>query len=231
MALVRDSAILDELSESGRRVLAVIKEQSTASISEVARALGVSHEAARKHVFELQRRGWIGTTCAVEEAEPAAPGRPAAKYCLTPSGENLFPKDYASLAVTLIDRFGADALVAITDGLVAKLRAGTSAEASLAQRMAAAREVYIEGDPYTAVEQRGDDFVMIEKNCPFLDVAIERPAICSTTVSALRRFTGRQVVRERRFQDGDGRCEFHVRGDRRARNTRFEIEPPRSDRK
>jgi predicted ArsR family transcriptional regulator len=231
MATVRDSATLDELSESGRRVLAVIKEQSTASISAVARALGVSHEAARKHVFELQRRGWIGTTCAAEEAEPAAPGRPAAQYCLTPSGENLFPKDYASLVVTLVDRFGADALVAITDGVVAKLRAGTGAEASLAQRMAAARNVYIEGDPYTAVEERGDDFVMIEKNCPFLDVAMERPAICSTTVSALRRFTGRQVVRERRFQDGDGRCEFHVHGDRRARNTRFEIEPPRSDRK
>lgn len=221
---------MDELSESRRRILAVIKEQSAASISDLARALRVTHEAARKQILELQRSGLVTINCAAEEEAAPAAGRPPAQYCLTRAGENLFPKNYAALTVELVDRFGQDALTEITDTSLRRMRE-RAAGPSLAERLAAAREIYLDGDEYTSVEQRGNDYVVIEKNCPFLDVAIDRPAICSTSVSALRRLTGREVIRERRFQDGDGRCEFHVSGSRRARNTRFEIEPPRSDRK
>lgn len=220
---------LDDLSDSRRKILITVKEQSAASITDIARALGVTHEAARKQVLELQRSGLVTSTCPDEETAASA-GRPAAQYCLTRAAENLFPKNYAALTVRLVDRFGPDALAGITDDVVRRLRA-RAAGPSLPDRLAAAREVYVEDDPYTSIERRGDDYVMIEKNCPYVDVAIERPAICSTTVSALRRFTGREVVRERRFQDGDGRCEFHVRAAIRGGKARFEIEPPRSDSK
>src|SRR4051812_13978854 len=101
---------LDELSESRRRILTLIKERSVASISDVARALAVTHEAARKQMLDLQRSGWLSTTCAEEEADSNALGRPAAQYCLSQDAENLFPKRYASLTVELLDRFGAEAL-------------------------------------------------------------------------------------------------------------------------
>jgi predicted ArsR family transcriptional regulator len=218
------------LNESRRRILAIIKEQSTASISELARALRVTHEAARKQVLELQRGGLVTTNCAVEDDAAPAAGRPSTQYCLTRAGENIFPKNYAALTVELVDHFGQEALTEIADGTLRRMRERATGP-SLAERLAAAREIYADGDEYTSVEPRGDNYVVIEKNCPFLDVAIERPTICSTSVSALRRLTGREVIRERRFQDGDGRCEFHVSGSRRApRNVRFEIEPPRSDR-
>jgi predicted ArsR family transcriptional regulator len=71
--------------------------------------------------------------------------------------------------------------------------------------------------------------VLVERNCPYLDVALVRPEICSTTVCALRRLTSCEVVRERRFQDGDERCEFHVRTATRSpkrKEPRFEKEPP-----
>jgi predicted ArsR family transcriptional regulator len=217
-----------ELSESRRKILEVVKQQSAASIRDVARVLGVTHEAARKQIVELQRSGWLTTTCADNEEDAPGAGRPSAQYCLTRAGENLFPKRYASLTAALLDRYGEEALAMIADETVRRLNAQAKGS-SLEQRVAAAREVYFDDDPYTTVEQRDRDVVLVERNCPFIDVAMDRPAICSTTVSALRRFTGREVVRERRFQDGDGRCEFHVRAARRARHTRFEIEPPRSD--
>ena len=221
--------MINELSDSRRRILLAIKERSGAEVSEVARTLGITHEAARKQMLDLLRSGWITTTCADDEDDPVSAGRPAAQYCLTQAGENLFPKIYASLTLQLLDDAGVEGLARIADSVVERLRERASGT-SLAERLAAAREVYFDADDFTSVEQRGETWVVVEKNCPYLDVAVQRPAICSTTVSALRRFTGREVVRERRFQDGDGRCEFHVRGGR-ARNTRFEIEPPRSDRK
>src|SRR5437763_12651640 len=95
----------DELSESRRRILRFVKKQSAASISEVARALAVTHEAARKQIVDLQRSGWLTTTCAEDENASPAAGRPPAQYCLTPSAENLFPKYYAPLTIELLDHY------------------------------------------------------------------------------------------------------------------------------
>lgn len=218
----REPSALGELNDSRRGILEVVKANGKASIPAVATALGVTHEAARKQIVDLQRSGWLSSDCSPEEAAAPVPGRPPVQYCLTQAGENLFPKHYGDLTVRLLDLIGNDdALAALTDEVVRRLRSHPGSE------MDAVRNIYGEDDDYTSVEQRGNDFVLIERNCPYLDVAVERPAICSTTVSALRRFTGREVVRERRFQDGDGRCEFHVRSGRRGRNVRFEREPER----
>jgi predicted ArsR family transcriptional regulator len=70
---------------------------------------------------------------------------------------------------------------------------------------------------------------LIERNRPYLQFAAERPLFCGATVSALRRVTKREVVREKRFQDGDGRCVFHVFTNapvsRAREEQRFEVEP------
>ena len=95
--------------------------------------------------------------------------------------------------------------------------------------MNALRSIYIEDDPYTEIEKSERGYRLVERNCPYLQFASERPLFCSTSVSALRRVTGREVIREQRFQDGDGRCVFHVYADSPvagARKTRrFEEEP------
>ena len=52
--------------------------------------------------------------------------------------------------------------------------------------------------------------LLIERNCPFLDVANRRPALCSVTVNTLSRLLGRRVERVRTFQNGHGRCAFRI---------------------
>jgi predicted ArsR family transcriptional regulator len=81
---------------------------------------------------------------------------------------------------------------------------------NLPERVQALKAVYGDGDPYMEVEKVRGGFRLIERNCPFLNVAMERPALCSVTVSALSRLLGVRVVREERFQHGDGRCVFRV---------------------
>lgn len=232
-------AILDELPATRAAIFRLLK-RGFASVPQIADALGVSHEAARKQVAELQRNGWVDSDCPPEETErrEAIPGRPPVRYCLTAAGDHFFPKQYPELGVTLLDAIaeegGDDALVAtlarITDHRVAELEPRIAA-LPLPQKMDALRAIYREDDPFTGVERRGADYVLVERNCPYLDLARKRPDICSTTISALRRLTGCEIVRERRFQDGDGRCEFHVRtaeASLEKRQVRFEREPPRT---
>jgi predicted ArsR family transcriptional regulator len=83
---------------------------------------------------------------------------------------------------------------------------------SFAERIAALRDVYAVDDPYCTVEEGPDGRTrLIEVNCPFRDVALRRPALCSVTVSVLRSVLGREVVRIERLQTGDGRCVFEIR--------------------
>ena len=96
--------------------------------------------------------------------------------------------------------------------------------------MEALRAVYNDEDPFTEVEARGRNIALIEKCCPYLNVALEQPIACSTTVSTLRRLLGHEVVWEIRFQGGDQRCEFHVKVRKPAASAaRFEFEPARSE--
>ena len=233
-------AILDELPATRAAILRLLKREGFASIPRVAEVLGVSHEAARKQVVDLQRNGWIESDCPPDEVEREAAilGRPPVRYCLTSSGDHFFPKQYPELLATLLDSVRAErgdkgvtaVLGRMTDAVVDRLQQHLE-PLPLDREMNVLRAIYRDGDPFTDVERRGDNFVLVERNCPYLDAAMQRPAICSTTVSALRRLTGCEVVRERRFQDGDGRCEFHVKTatqSARRKEPRFENEPPRT---
>ena len=237
----RFRSVLDEVPATRAAIFRLLKERGFLSIPQIADALGVTHEAARKHVTDLQRSGWIDSDCSTSDdvsRNAATAGRPPVQYCLTPAGDHFFPKQYPALVAAMLDAIeaegGDDALTAalarITDQRVEELEPRV-ARFALDRKMDALRAIYAEGDPFVEVERRGDDYVLIERNCPYLSAALARPDMCSTTVSTLRRLTGCQIVRVRRFQDGDARCEFHVRtaeASPERKRVRFEKEPPRT---
>ncbi|HET7705654.1 MAG TPA: hypothetical protein VFM36_06195, partial [Thermoanaerobaculia bacterium] len=73
-----------------------------------------------------------------------------------------------------------------------------------------------------------EGYELVELNCPFLNVAMQHPALCSTSVNMMTRVLGRRVVREKRFQDGDGMCVFRVYTDEPVSTNAFEREPPKT---
>src|SRR4029077_19972848 len=91
----------------------------------------------------------------------------------------------------------------------------------------ALKGIYDEDDAFTSVKKDARGYMLVERNCPFLNVALKRPRLCSITVSTLTRLLGVRVVREERFQDGDRRCVFRVLEDEPVdvRSFRFAPEP------
>ena len=210
------------------RILRFIKQRGNASLTELAAELGQTRENARQQLAELTQGGWIA---AETRQTPAGRGRPAARYALTTAGDHLFPKAYDDLSVTLLDivaqRHG-DAAVHqamrdVTDHQVAQW-ARRLAGLDLQARIQALRGIYFEDDPYTEVDVDAGEYRLIEKNCPYLNVARKRPQMCSITVSTLTRLLGHRVVREQRFQDGDHRCVFRVLQDQPIDPERFGFE-------
>lgn len=218
----KTSAISPDTRQS---MLGYIKQKGIATAGEIAGYMKITREGVRQQLQTLEQEGWIARTTR-PRSEKA--GRPAIAFELTEAGDHLFPKDYDKLSLTLVDavadHLGEEALdtllAAVTDQQVKDWEPKLAGK-SLPERIKALKDLYYEADPYTSMKKDGRDYLLIERNCPFLNVAMKRPRLCSVTVSTLTRLLGLRVVREERFQDGYRRCVFRVLGDEPVDTRRF----------
>lgn len=196
-----------------------LKKRGTVTIAQLASELELTGEAVRQQLLQLQREGWIESTVDRSTVRGRT-GRPATVYRLSVAGDHLFPKQYDALATAVIDavanELGGDAAVRVL-ARVADERVATMTPAvagrSLDQRLMILKNWYLSDDPYMDVERVDGDYRLIERNCPFYNTAMQRPALCSVSVNALTRLLGVRVDREEKFQNGDGRCVFRVHSD------------------
>lgn len=207
---------LETFSSLRRGIVYAIKQNGPMAIEQLAHRLNVTYEAARQQVRQLQTEGWIDR--GEKQDRGGRPGRPRTVFGLTLEGDHLFTKRYADLAVEIVDTIAAEfepatlkkILAALTEARVRRWQPMLEGK-SLVERLQALKEIYQEDDPFTVVEADGNGTLrLVERNCPFLDVARRRPALCSVTVSTLSRLLGYKVVREEKFQDGDGCCAFRI---------------------
>ncbi|HUR82994.1 MAG TPA: winged helix-turn-helix transcriptional regulator [Thermoanaerobaculia bacterium] len=221
---------MKQLPESRRAIVSALKERGSATIAQLAPHLGLTGEAVRQQLLQLQREGWIEAVVDRETVRGRT-GRPATVYKLTDAGEHLFPKHYDALAVSMIDavaeEMGMDAEVRVLARVANDRVRGVAPSIegrSLEERLDVLRGWYGADDPYMTVERDGDDFKLIERNCPFYNTAMNRPALCSVSVNALTQLLGVRVHREEKFQNGDGRCVFRVHANEPVSDTKFALE-------
>lgn len=207
---------VDQLPDSRRAILLALKRQGSATIAQLAEELELTGEAVRQQLLQLQREGWIEPKI-MRGLDRGKTGRPATSYVLTTAGDHLFPKHYDALNVTMIDavaeEFGHDAakkvLKRVADDKVAATEPAMRGLA-LPERVQKLKDWYLTGDPFMEIQEVQDGFRLIERNCPFINTAMNRPMLCSVSVNSLQRLLGVRVEREEKFQSGDGRCVFHV---------------------
>lgn len=207
---------VDQLPDSRRAILTTLKQRGPQTIAQLADSLALTGEAVRQQLLQLHRDGWVEARIERSD-ERARTGRPATIYRLSEAGDHLFPKHYDSLTVAIIDavaeEIGHDALTRILARLandrVSTVGAGLQG-LTLTQKLTALKSWYLEDDPFMDVDTEGGMYRLKERNCPFLNTALRRPALCSVSVNALTRILGYRVVRDEKFQNGDGRCVFRV---------------------
>ena len=227
-----DTAILtvDQLPDSRRAILIALKRHGNATIAQLAEELDLTGEAVRQQLLQLQREGWIEPKIA-RTPERGRTGRPATAYVLTTAGDHLFPKQYDALNVAMIDavaeEFGEDAAKRVLKNVANQKVATTEPTLrglTLPERLTKLKDWYLADDPYMEVEEVEDGYRLVERNCPFINTAMRRPSLCSVSVNALTRLLGVRVAREERFQDGHGRCVFHVYRDEPDETKDFQLE-------
>lgn len=183
----------------------------------------------RQQLLQLHRDGWVEARIERSD-ERSRTGRPATIYRVSEAGDHLFPKLYDGLTVSMIDavaeEIGGDALNRILSRLTEDRVSSVGASLrglSLAQKVAALKNWYLNDDPFMDIENTEGSYLLKERNCPYLNTAMRRPVLCSVSVNALSRILGYRVVRDEKFQNGDGRCVFRVMEDQPIDSATFEF--------
>jgi DeoR family suf operon transcriptional repressor len=170
---------LDLLPATRRLLLLGIKERGEATAEQLARASYLSIAAVRMHLYSLESDGFVKHT-----RRRDGPGRPTHVFCLTPTGEELFPQGYAAIALALL------AAIDSHPGCKAQVF-DVLEQAQRSQALAGVSAATFQGrvEQLAGLQERQGFFPLWEvtsesdwkvtlRHCPFIRVASEHPEFC-----------------------------------------------------
>ncbi|MCP8969759.1 helix-turn-helix transcriptional regulator [Ectobacillus ponti] len=167
-------------------ILSLLKAKKQMTVTELARELGVTEMAVRRHISKLEKDEYIQATLVRQHI-----GRPTYVYTLSAKGEDIFPKQYKDFAMEMLESLSdlghanlvEQLLKARTDRmkelLEQRLLDKPTTFSRLAEVIAAQQQ-----NGYMAhmeLESQGN-FIMKKQNCPLLSVAEKFPALCDNEV-------------------------------------------------
>ncbi len=206
------------LADGQMQVLDFVKRNGPTTLAALASDQKLSVEAARRRMDTLLAGGFVAR---FRPDSARGAGRPELLYVLTLAGQELFPRRYHDLAASLLEALGKHTrreqlrgiLASVAQAKLSALRAAAPHPKSLPRSAAALthlKNLYAPDDPYMEVGEDKEGPYLLERNCPFLRVALEHPRLCSLTLQVLSSATGRRVTRDRSFQNEDGCCRFRI---------------------
>jgi predicted ArsR family transcriptional regulator len=190
------------------------------SVDELAESLEITRTAVTQHLAALERDGYV------EKGDlQKTGGRPGWTYVLTPSGVDLFPKQYSWFAKLLLETIKRDLgsqglanrLDALAAGLAGELErrlAGKDPDGQVAEIVAIMNELGYTARP---VEDAGELPLIEAKNCVYHDLAREHPEVCQFDLGLLSNLMHRGVEHLECMVRGGNACRFRFRDE----NKRF----------
>lgn len=193
-----------------------IQHMGSASIKDLEAAMGVTTTAVREQVAHLLHEGFIQATRVRGDV-----GRPYYVYSLTPKAQELFPKDYATLALLLFEEtlalHGPEGLRTLLNRvsrrMVEKFEDQTEGKDLSKKLLGLVSALGETGMDVAMVPVEGSgDFVFKTYTCPYFEVAKSHSQICEMEQDMMADLLGPgvEVKLLSRIVEGQCACEFHV---------------------
>jgi len=193
-------------------VLQALKREQPLTAKTLAAKLGVTANAIRHHLKELEAEGLVSYG-----REQRGVGAPTFAYRLSPQGEALFPKRYEQTLTDLLDRVaerqGRAATAAMLEDLYADLTRRLQAElegVAPEGRLAAVTRVLSDAGYMAESDAAGGAFRLAEHNCAIKSVAERFPEVCAAEAKFLQTVLAASVERTAHIVDGCNACEYAI---------------------
>lgn len=181
------------------QILHMMKTNGPLSTKEITDELGITEMAIRRHLSTLERDGLI-------ESKLIRPtmGRPTAVYGLTEQGDTLFPKNYHTLTLDLLDELaeetGSDLVDRLFDRRKEKLERQykPSMEGkSFEEKVKTLAQIQNDSGYMTRLEQQGEnEYILIEHNCPIAQIANQYYHACECELNLFESLLDADVKRD-----------------------------------
>ena len=193
-------------------VLRELKRAQPLTAKALAEKLGVSANAIRHHLKELETESLV-----TYGREQRGVGAPTFAYRLSPQGESLFPKRYEQTLTELLDRVaerqGRAATAAMLEDLFADLTRRLQAElegVAPEARLTAVARVLSDAGYMAESDAVGGAFRLAEHNCAIKSVAERFPEVCAAEAKFLQTVLAASVQRTAHIVDGCNACEYAI---------------------
>lgn len=194
-------------------ILVELKRSQPRTAKELAASFGVSANAVRRHLKELEAEGLVEYA-----REQRGTGAPTHTYRLSADGEALFPTGYRD-ALTDVLAFVAQhsGREAVRELFARRFRAHAErlraelAGAPLEDRVAAVVELLSRQGFMAAWSVEADRVQLAEHHCAVRDVAEQFPEICAAEADFLREVLAHDLERDSYIPDGCNACQYSFR--------------------
>jgi DeoR family suf operon transcriptional repressor len=193
-------------------VLGELKRAQPLTAKQLAATLGVSLNAIRHHLKELEAAALVAYG-----REQRGVGAPTFAYRLSAAGEALFPRAYEATLTQLLERVaeraGRGAAVALFEDQYRELTRRVQAElgdADSAERVAEVARLRSEQGYMAEWQAEAGTFRLAEHNCAIRAVAERFPEVCAAEQQFLRDVLGAAVERRTHIMSGCNACEYSI---------------------
>ena len=193
-------------------IIRQIKKAQPITAKELGEIFGVSANAVRRHLKELEAEGLV-----VYGREQRGTGAPTYAFRLSSDGEALFPRQYEQALTRLIghvvDHEGRAAAIAVVDEQYADLRrrlGGVSDNLTPSDRLKNVTNVMGEAGFMTESSEEDGEVMLSVHNCVLRAVVNCLPEVCDTELRFLEDALGARVERQTHILSGCNACEYTI---------------------
>jgi DeoR family suf operon transcriptional repressor len=203
-------------SSSKDSILQYLLKQNQASVPEIAKAMKITTQAARRHIKDLEEQELVNY-----HIIPVKTGRPQYQYYLTKKGRDLFPQSYGEFAVSFLDTL----TETVGETQVTKVLEkqwqrkannylqhiqGKNLEARVSQLVEIRKQEGYMAELY-CLDPHKEQFFLTEHNCAISDVAESYPQVCGHELEMFASlFPDCQVERTNWINNGEHRCGYLI---------------------
>jgi DeoR family transcriptional regulator, suf operon transcriptional repressor len=196
------------------RVLKTLLNKQRCTINELADSVGINAISVRHHIAKLEADGLV-----TSDEELHGVGRPRRVYFLTEQGLERFPTRYMRLTIRLLEQLKETMPEQVVQALFAQMAKEMledyASEAhsdglNMKQRLSLMQNLLAKEGFNIEWEQQGQEILISETHCPYLQVTQTHPEVCSvdqTLISALLDVPAQKV---KCVLNGDAHCTYLV---------------------
>lgn len=204
----------DQEMSTRRQLLTMLKTGGPLTVGEMAKRLGITEMAVRRHMNMLERDGLAEAKIARQ-----AMGRPMHLYSLTVLADDLFPKNYHHLTLELLGELEAEEGQERVDRLFVRRKEKMLEKYSalmegkdLSGKVRELADIQQASGYMVELQQNCEGhYVLNEFNCPITQVASRYEEACRCELNLFERLLDADVERTECLTKGGGKCSYLIK--------------------